>query len=53
MLMDYAKLYDAKSLKKLFLVHGDEKSLEAFQLALKKDGFNAEVTEKDFTYRIN
>jgi metallo-beta-lactamase family protein len=52
MLMDYVRMYDPKSLKKVFLVHGEEKSLEAFQEALKDEGYNAMITEKEFPYQL-
>ena len=52
MLMDYVKMYDPKSLKKIFLVHGEENSLEAFKKALVEEGYNAEITEKEMSYNL-
>ncbi len=53
MLVDYLKLYDPKSLKKVFLVHGEENSLIAFRDALIAEGYNAEITLKELEYELN
>lgn len=52
MLMDYVHQYKPESLKKVFLVHGEQKSLDAFQDALSKDGYNVEITVKEKNYKV-
>lgn len=52
MLMDYVHQYKPESLKKVFLVHGEQKSLDAFHDALSKDGYNVEITAKEKNYKV-
>lgn len=52
MLMDYVHQYKPESLKKVFLVHGEQKSLDAFHDALSKDGYNVEITVKEKNYKV-
>ncbi|MCX6188571.1 MAG: MBL fold metallo-hydrolase [Bacteroidetes bacterium] len=53
MLVDYVKMYDPATLKKIFLVHGEQNSLEAFQMALLKEGYHVEITIKEKVYALN
>lgn len=46
------KAQDPQKLKCVFLVHGEEKSLESFAEAIKNEGYNAEIPEKGKTYEL-
>ena len=43
---------DPHQLKCVFLVHGEDKSLESFAEAIRNEGFNAEIPEKGKTYEL-
>jgi metallo-beta-lactamase family protein len=51
-LMNYVGQYAPDSLKKVFLVHGDTQSLDAFQQALQKENYKAEITAHLREYRL-
>lgn len=51
-LVDYVKMYDAGTLRKVFLVHGELKSLDAFTDALKQEGYPSQIAEKDKVYML-
>jgi metallo-beta-lactamase family protein len=50
-LLDFVKLQ--KKLKKIFLVHGEYESMQAFQISLAEEGYpNVELPEQGSTYEI-
>ncbi|MNT82323.1 RNA-metabolising metallo-beta-lactamase [compost metagenome] len=38
--------------KKVFLVHGEDKSLQSLSLALQQDGFSVEVPERGEVFEL-
>lgn len=52
-LMETVKQLDRSKLKKIFLVHGETQSMEAFAAALEEEGYEAMAPEKSVTYDLN
>lgn len=52
-LVNTAKQTDKSVLKKIFLVHGEEQSMQALSDALSDDGYPVVIAEKGTTYQLN
>lgn len=52
-LMNFVKQQDRSTLKKVFLVHGEKSSMEAFSQSLQEDGYNPEIAIKGQTYMLD
>jgi len=46
------KVQDPAKLKTVFLVHGEEKSLESLAVAIKKEGYNVEIPKKGKVFEL-
>lgn len=51
-LMETVKQQSREQLQKVFLVHGDEKSMSLFSEALSNEGFDVEIAKKGQTYDL-
>lgn len=51
-LMNVVKQQDQATLKKVFLVHGEMSSLNAFKDALQEEGYNVEIPARGVSYEI-
>ncbi|HSZ71854.1 MAG TPA: MBL fold metallo-hydrolase RNA specificity domain-containing protein, partial [Cytophagaceae bacterium] len=52
-LMEFVGQFDQKKLKKIFLVHGEEESMEVFKEKLSEKGYKSvEMPEKDEVYEL-
>ena len=51
-LMETIKSQDPAKLRKVFLVHGEDQSLEVLASALKKEGFKVEIPKKGETFEL-
>ncbi|WAC40484.1 MBL fold metallo-hydrolase [Pedobacter sp. SL55] len=51
-LMNVVKQQDKATLKKVFLVHGEMSSLNAFKGALQEEGYNVEIPVRGVSYEI-
>lgn len=51
-LMNLARQQDKDKLRTIFLVHGEEASMQALSDALEEEGFPVSIPEKDVTYTL-
>ncbi|HTK21109.1 MAG TPA: MBL fold metallo-hydrolase, partial [Mucilaginibacter sp.] len=51
-LMNVARQQDKDKLRTIFLVHGEEASMQALAEALEEEGFPVSIPEKDVTYTL-
>jgi len=51
-LMNVARQQDKDKLRTIFLVHGEETSMQALAEALEEEGFPVSIPEKDVTYTL-
>ncbi|MDB5013821.1 MAG: fold hydrolase, partial [Daejeonella sp.] len=52
-LVSFVKQQNAQKTKKIFLVHGEDSSLEALKLALLDEDYKVDIAEKGFTYQLD
>ncbi len=52
-LLNFVKQQDSTKLKKVFLVHGENSSMESFSQSLKEEGYGAEIAIKGQTYILD
>lgn len=52
-LVNFVKQQSTQKIKKVFLVHGEDSSLDAFKLALQDEGYHVDIAEKGLTYQLN
>jgi len=50
--MNVARQQDKDKLRTIFLVHGEETSMQALAEALEEEGFPVSIPEKDVTYTL-
>ncbi len=51
-LLENVRSQDPAHLKKIFLVHGENQSLESFALSLRNEGYSVEIPKKGETYEL-
>jgi metallo-beta-lactamase family protein len=51
--MDTVKQLDKTKLKNIFLIHGEDASLQAFSDALEGEGYKVTIPEKGIKYELN
>lgn len=51
-LLNIARQQDTEKLRTIFLVHGEEASMDALREALEEEGFPVSIPEKDVTYTL-
>lgn len=51
-LMNFVKQQESDRLKKVFLVHGENSSMESFRQSLKDEGYIAEIAVKGLSYDL-
>lgn len=51
-LMNVARQQDKSKLKNIFLVHGEDSSMQAFADALEDEGYKAVIPEKEISYNL-